>query len=205
VFFAVGDCTGHGVPGGFMSMIANHLLIELIEVKRVTDPAEVLGQLDVRVRQALKQYDKVNDDGMDIGLCQITKLMDADGNPTGQTRIVFAGARRSLYFYSRRERKLDMVKGDRSSIGGLQRKENAFVNHELVLNQGDLVYMLTDGMADQNNAVRQKFSTRSIHDLLEAHAELSLAKQKELIEDSLNEHMKGMEQRDDITIIGIRM
>jgi serine phosphatase RsbU (regulator of sigma subunit) len=205
VFFAVGDCTGHGVPGGFMSMIANHLLIELIEVKRITDPAEVLGQLDVRVRQALKQYDKVNDDGMDIGLCQIAKLMDADGNPTGQTRIVFAGARRSLYFYSRRERKLDMVKGDRSSIGGLQRKENAFVNHELVLNQGDLVYMLTDGMADQNNSDRQKFTTRSLHDLLEANAELSLAKQKELIEDSLNEHMKGMEQRDDITIIGIRM
>jgi serine phosphatase RsbU (regulator of sigma subunit) len=205
VFFAVGDCTGHGVPGGFMSMIANHLLIELVEVKKITDPAQVLELLDVRVRQALKQYDKVNDDGMDISLCQIEKLMDAEGNPTGQTRIVFAGARRSLYCYSKRDRRFDTIKGDRTSIGGLQRKETAFANHEIILSQGDLVYMLTDGMADQNNADRQKFTTRTLRDMLEANAELSLAKQKELIEESLNQHMKGMEQRDDITIIGIRM
>ena len=205
VFFAVGDCTGHGVPGGFMSMIANHLLIELVEVKRMEDPAQVLEQLDIRVRQALKQYDKVNDDGMDICLCQIEKLMDAEGNPTGQTKLLFAGARRSLYCYLKREQRLDTIKGNRTSVGGLQRKETAFVSREIVLNQGDIVYMLTDGMADQNNAGRQKYGTRPLRDLLEANAELSLAKQKELIEESLHLHMKGVDQRDDITIIGFRI
>jgi serine phosphatase RsbU (regulator of sigma subunit) len=205
VYFALVDCTGHGVPGGFMSLVANHLLSEIVEIKRIQDPAQILEMLDLRVREALKQYEKVNDDGMDIALCQMARLMDDQGRPTGQTRIVFAGARRSLYYYQRSQTKLEVLKGDRASVGGLQRKTVAFTNHEITLQAGDTLYVLSDGMADQNNAERHKFSTRRLRDMLEANAELSLAKQKELIETALEQHLQGTEQRDDITIIGVKL
>ncbi|MCU0448708.1 MAG: SpoIIE family protein phosphatase [Bernardetiaceae bacterium] len=205
VYFALVDCTGHGVPGGFMSLVANHLLSEIVEIKRIQDPAQILEMLDLRVREALKQYEKVNDDGMDIALCQMARLMDDQGRPTGQTRIVFAGARRSLYYYQRSQTKLEVLKGDRASVGGLQRKTVAFTNHEITLQAGDTFYVLSDGMADQNNAERQKFSTRRLRDLLEANAELSLAKQKELLDTALDQHLQGTQQRDDITIIGVKL
>ncbi|MFY7786919.1 MAG: GAF domain-containing protein, partial [Thermoflexibacteraceae bacterium] len=113
-FMAVVDCTGHGVPGGFMSMVANHLLSEIINVKHIYEPDVILNTLDLRVRESLKQYEKVNDDGMDLGLCRIAYQGD-------DVIVQFAGARRPLWYYQHSTQTFDMLKGDRASIGGMHR------------------------------------------------------------------------------------
>lgn len=199
VFFAVLDCTGHGVPGGFMTLIANQLLNEIISLKKIHDPAMVIESMDRKLRVILKQYEKINDDGMDICLVMMERMTDE------KMRIVYAGARRPLYFFVRKENKLYSLKGDRISIGGPQRKDTRFNRYELFLQKGDMIYMFTDGFADQNNPDKQKFGTKNLCDMLELHATKPADQQKSLIEASLDAHMNGAEQRDDITVIGIRI
>jgi serine phosphatase RsbU (regulator of sigma subunit) len=199
IFLAVVDCTGHGVPGGFMSMVANHLLGELVNIKRIYDPASVLTQLDIRVREALKQYDKLNDDGMDICLCRVER---ADGD---FTKVTFAGARRPLFYYSQVTSDLEVVYGDRHSIGGMHRKEKEFKNHEILLKKGDIIYLTTDGLVDQHNEHREKFSTKRFQEIIERNATLNAHVQKSMLEEALKDHMKNEEQRDDITVVGIRI
>ncbi|MCU0390289.1 MAG: SpoIIE family protein phosphatase [Thermoflexibacter sp.] len=199
IFLAVVDCTGHGVPGGFMSMVANHLLGELVNIKRIYDPASVLEQLDLRVREALKQYDKLNDDGMDICLCRVER-MDGDF-----MKVTFAGARRPLFYYSQLTNSLEILYGDRHSIGGMHRKEKDFNNHEIILKKGDIIYLSTDGLVDQNNENREKFSTKRFQEIIQRNAMLSTSVQKAMLEEALKDHKKNEEQRDDITVVGIRM
>jgi serine phosphatase RsbU (regulator of sigma subunit) len=199
VFFATIDCTGHGVPGGFMTLIANQLLNEIVSARRIHDPAMIIEMMDRKIRSILKQQEKVNDDGMDICLTMMERQAD------GRMRIVYAGARRPLYFFVAKENKLYTLKGDRASLGGPQRKDSNYNRYELMLNKGDMIYMLTDGFADQNNPDKQKFGTKNLCDMLELHATKSADQQKSLIEASLDAHMNGAEQRDDITVIGIRI
>jgi serine phosphatase RsbU (regulator of sigma subunit) len=199
VFFATIDCTGHGVPGGFMTLIANQLLNEIVSVRKIHDPAMIIEMMDRKIRNILKQQEKVNDDGMDVCLTMLERQED------GAMRVVYAGARRPLYFFVAKENKLYSLKGDRASLGGPQRKDTNYNRYELMLTKGDMIYMLTDGFADQNNPDKQKFSTKNLCDMLELHATKSADQQKSLIEASLDAHMNGAEQRDDITVIGIRI
>ncbi|MCS7018838.1 MAG: SpoIIE family protein phosphatase [Cytophagales bacterium] len=199
VFFATIDCTGHGVPGGFMTLIANQLLNEMVSLRKIHDPAMVIELMDRKIRNILKQQDRVNDDGMDASLALMERMAD------GKMRIVYAGARRPLYFFVAKENKLYSLKGDRASIGGPQRKDARYNRYEIILNKGDMIYMLTDGFADQNNPDKQKFGTKNLCDMLELHATKPADQQKSLIEASLDAHMNGSEQRDDITVIGIRI
>jgi serine phosphatase RsbU (regulator of sigma subunit) len=199
VFFATIDCTGHGVPGGFMTLIANQLLNEIISLCKIHDPAMIMEMMDRQIRAILKQQEKVNDDGMDVCLTMLERQQD------GKMRIVYAGARRPLYFFVAKENKLYTLKGDRASLGGPQRKDTSYNRYELMLNKGDMIYMFTDGLADQNNPDKQKFGTKNLCNMLELHATKSADQQKSLIEASLEAHMNGAEQRDDITVIGIRI
>jgi serine phosphatase RsbU (regulator of sigma subunit) len=209
--FALIDCTGHGVPGGFMSVIASYLLSEvetsLVSLnKRNGDaslayykPATVLEQLDSRFREALKQYDKMNDDGMDIAFCTVEKLLD------GQTKIMFSGAKRPLLYYRQEDKKLEIVRGEKRSIGGQYKKEHPFQNHEIILNKGDMLFLTTDGFADQNDPGKHRFTSSKLSEIIEVNAHLSTELQCQKLEEVLNAHMKDVEQRDDITIIGIRV
>ncbi|MCS6969074.1 MAG: SpoIIE family protein phosphatase [Bernardetiaceae bacterium] len=199
VFFAVVDCTGHGVPGGFMTLIAHQLFNEIISLRKIYDPVMVLEMMDRKLRAILKQQDKVNDDGMDVCLVIMERLEN------NKLRIVYAGARRPLYFFVAKENKLYFLKGDRASLGGLQRKDYNYSRYEAVLEKGDMIYMFTDGFADQNNLNKQKFGSKTLREMLELHATKPAEQQKSLIEASLDVHMQGTEQRDDITIVGIRV
>jgi len=207
-FIAVADCTGHGVPGALLSMIGYMMLNEVVDEKRIFDPAQALSHLHQGFRTVLKQeldleengaYDTY--DGMDVALCRI------DLN-TGQ--ITFAGARHSLFYI--KDSELIEIKGNRKSIGGRQREEiRAFTNHQVDIPIGKngeeelMIYMATDGFADQHNHQNQKFGTRRLREFLRDNAHLNAAQQMETLVKAWETHQANEEQRDDITVIGIRL
>ncbi|MEH0157219.1 tetratricopeptide repeat protein [Limibacter armeniacum] len=201
IFLVVADCTGHGVPGGFMSMIGNTLLNEIINQKHIYDPAEILHRLDEGIIRALHQENKSNDDGMDVSLCVIEK------SGTETDKIIFAGAKRPMWYIENGNNTLVELKGTNKSIGGLRFKKSSreFEEHTVQLGRGSLIYLSSDGMADQNNGEGKKYGKVKLIELLEQNAEKTMLDQLEALELSLEEHQGKVAQRDDITIVGVRL
>lgn len=211
------DCTGHGVPGAFMSMIGNTLLNEIVNEKNIYKPSDILNLLHDRVRQSLKQDIENNEtrDGMDIALCVID-------NEKGF--LEFAGANRSLYLIRKNEKEevrintdilhqlitdnqLIEIKPDKMPIGGTQIKETrTFTNNELKIKKGDAIYMSTDGYADQFGGDKgKKFMVRRFHQTLLGIQEQSMEQQAELLKTTIEKWQGDLEQVDDILVIGIRI
>lgn len=203
LLLAAVDCTGHGIPGAFMSMIGNILLDRIVDVEKITDPAAILNRLDTLIMSVLKQQETQDSNGMDIGLVLLERSLTDN-----QVEVTYANARRPLYYIKAPQSdvsKLEVLKEQRTWIGGdFSNKEN-FVNQELLLHKGDLMYLSSDGYADQNNSQRQKLKETSIKQLLDKHAHTSLDEQKQLLEQILDDHMVGTTQRDDILVWGIRV
>ena len=195
------DCTGHGVPGAFMSMVAERLLNEIVKLNGVHDPAVILDQLDAGIKKALKQDRNQNNDGMDISLC----LFNREDN--GQTKVVYAGAKTKIYYHRKGELSISAIKGDSRHIGGqlVTRNHGAFHNHELLLNEGDTIVMLTDGLIDQNDVARKRFGTQKFVKLLESNVKQSIDDLRDCVQAALDEHMDGTSQRDDITVFFVRI
>jgi serine phosphatase RsbU (regulator of sigma subunit) len=192
------DCTGHGVPGAFMSMIGHALLNEIVAQNRVTDPAEVLKHLHEGVRKALQQDKGKNDDGMDITLCKLEYQEDDTVN------LVFAGAKASIFYTMRG--KVQELRGDRQPIGGTERdKGRVFANHNLLMQRGDLLYLSTDGFFDQHSEQRTKFGKNMFKEILDIVAPYDLPKQKQMLLEALTKHQGKQSQRDDITVLGFRL
>jgi serine phosphatase RsbU (regulator of sigma subunit) len=199
IFLAVVDCTGHGVPGAFMSMIGNTLLTEIVNQELIITPNEILEQLHNKVRWSLKQSDSNNSDGMDIALCTIEPLPDEQ-----HFKVAFAGAKRNMLYYAQRE--LKELKGDRKSIGGWQKEHHrTFTHHELILQKGDAIYLNTDGYTDSANQERKKLGQKKLTDLLTQNAHLPLKQQAVVLLETLYAHLKNVEQRDDITLLGVKL
>jgi serine phosphatase RsbU (regulator of sigma subunit) len=198
LFFAVGDCTGHGVPGAFMAMIGVTLLKEVVNQKHSHDPAKILAYMHTGIRKALQQEGQANDDGIDIGLCMLQQIDNI------YTKVVFAGAKRPLYWVH--QGKIEIVKGDNKSVGGRQKEaERMFTNQSLMLEKGAMLYLSSDGYADQNNAANEKYSTAKLLIDLAKMANLSVTTQKDLLLSNLQTHQAKQHQRDDITIVGLKV
>ncbi len=197
-FVAVADCTGHGVPGAFMSMIGISLLDEILIEKGVTSPAAMLELLHQGIRTGLRQDQTDNDDGMDVCLCAIKPKED------GTFHLRYAGAKRPLYYI--KGDVLMSFKGSNKTIGGFfKKKESEFEENSDVLSKGDTLYLSSDGYIDQANVKHKKIGTALLLTLLEGNAMYPMSKQKELLEKILDLHQEGVEQRDDITILGIKL
>lgn len=201
VYMAVVDCTGHGVPGAFMSMIGNRLLNEIVAVRKIDSPAEILGMLNTMVREALRQEETDNNDGMDLGFCKF------EINKNGKYKMTYAGAKRPVYIIRNKENKLLTDNGDRKSIGGynLSRREVQFTNHERELDKGDMIYLFSDGIIDQNGPDRKKFGRLRLEEVMVDCAKLRPEEQRLIIEQRLGDYMQGEDQRDDITLIGLKV
>lgn len=202
-FIAVVDCTGHGVPGAFMSMIGHTLLNEIVSEMNCHDPAEILRLLDQEIRDGLRQeQEKANQDGMDLSLCRLERRADGE-----QVEVVFAGAKRSLYVIPQEAGQLERIKGSNRSVGGKERKarKRKFDTEIRLLQPGDLIYMSTDGYADQCNTKLVKFGSHNLRALIEQHHQKPLSKQHLLLEQALDKHQESAEQRDDITLLGLRV
>ncbi|MCP4213083.1 MAG: SpoIIE family protein phosphatase, partial [bacterium] len=204
VFVAVIDCTGHGVPGAFMSMIGNTLLNDIINDKKIADPAMILEHLNNGIRLALKQETDRSDthDGMDVCLCVIDVA-------TSEKQLAFTGARRSLFIVRKGSGKPEFqeIKGTRQSIGGRQKsgKKKEFARCDLQLESGDIFYLTTDGFIDQQDDHEVRFGSKRLREFLLKISQKSVAEQKESLLVELGAHQGAEEQRDDITIIGVRM
>jgi len=200
-FIAVVDCTGHGVPGAFMSMIGNRLLNEIVKERHVTDPKEVLELLNKEIRIALRQEQTDNNDGMDLSLCRFEK------NNNNGLGITFSGAKRTLYVVRKENKELICLHGERKSIGGIGEKKESidFTNQELILQQGDHIYLLTDGIIDQNGPDRKRFGSNKVEELITSLEEKSMDQQKKIIIKTVTDFMEKEVQRDDITIIGLEV
>jgi serine phosphatase RsbU (regulator of sigma subunit) len=193
LFVAVCDCTGHGVPGAFMSMIASSLLNQVLIQKQIHEPHQALTELASDLRHALGQSGKSDlQDSIDMCLIKINGA-----------HLEFAGARRPLYIV--RQHNLIELKGNRQSVGGrLRENETDFVKHTLMLETDDMLYLTTDGFADQANAKRETFGSRRLKELLIDIAAEPLEKQHETLIQTLELHRQTETQRDDITLLGLR-
>jgi serine phosphatase RsbU (regulator of sigma subunit) len=202
-FFAVVDCTGHGVPGGFLSMIGSRILSTIVNENHIFEPDKILARMDRNLRMALKQDHTEIDDGMDVCLCRIEKKMNAAGEQNGQVKILFSGAKRPLYILN--SKGIEMIRGDRKTIGGRFNAEQEFTSQEITLNKGDRLFLTTDGITDQNSPEREKFGIDRFMKILSGTFDLPLEKQKQCLEEELLGFMKYEKQRDDITILGIQI
>lgn len=200
VFFAAVDCTGHGVPGAFMSMIGSRLLSEIVLEQKVISPKDILETLDQKVKSALRQETTDNNDGMDMSICVMEKEHD-------KYHFTYSGAKSDLYYYSQGDDDITILSSERRSIGGTKQKRGniQFTNKDFYLKDGDYIWLSTDGIIDQNNSDRKRFGTPKFIELIKNAKDLSLAKQKELFELELAEHQGNEEQRDDITVWGIQL
>lgn len=201
--FAVVDCTGHGVPGAFMSMIGNRLLIDAVKEKEIVKPIEILEEIDARLRIALMQDQTANNDGMDICVCTIDYLEN------NKCRIDFAGAKRPLFYSDGMDGEMKYLKGTVRGIGGKKRlRERAvkpFEENTLILERGEMLYLTTDGFFDLISPKGKKFGRVNFMDLLEEHYKKSLPEQREAIMDALQIHKGSEFQIDDITILGVKL
>ncbi len=200
-FIAAVDCTGHGVPGAFMSMIGMQLLNKIVNQDKTISPADILLQLHNGIYESLKQATSSNTDGMDVCLCCI------ESENTQQFKITFSGAKRPLYYFEKEKNKLTRIKGDRKTIGGKIRINSLthFSNKEIVLQKNDLLYLTTDGYVDQNNKERQKIGSPKLKEILNNIANKQLMEQKQILETELDNWQSEEIQRDDITVVGIKL
>lgn len=204
IILAAVDCTGHGVPGAFMSMIGNTLLNQIINEKHITKPSEILQLLNLGVYEALhqKKDGALSDDGMDISLCCIDYI---------NYEVQFAGAQNPLYVVSGSQ--IEVVKGDIHGIGGggrLAKLHNPvnkeFTNYVIPIKKDMSIYLFSDGYKDQfGGSNRKKFGTQKFKELLLNSQHLSMQKQKESISSALEEWKGDTAQIDDILVVGVRL
>jgi len=197
------DCTGHGVPGAFMSMIGNTLLNEIVIEKKILDPGDILNHLHEAVIINLQQ-DKEGDhaqDGMDVSLCTINSK---------NKEIKFAGAKNPLYYV--KDNKVESIKGDPFSIGGMYRyskktkKEIKFNTKLIYPTQNLSLYLFSDGYMDQfgsNNKIA--FNTKRFKNLLLEIHDKNPDDQKKRISDKMIQWIGNTKQLDDMLVLGFKI
>jgi serine phosphatase RsbU (regulator of sigma subunit) len=199
---AAADCTGHGIPGAFMTIMANTLLKQIVELEGVFKPDEILHQLHLRIKVALQQEqqtDKKNEasqDGLDMAICQV----DVKRN-----KLAFAGANRPLVFF--RNGEIHEVKPSKFGLGGAHSTDEIrdYGYTQVDIMPGDMFYIFSDGYADQiGEEDNKRFKGKRFYNLLLDIHQRDLEHQRLLL-DAEYRHWRGdMEQTDDILVIGLR-
>ncbi len=202
------DCTGHGVPGAFMSLVAYSLLNKIDEGDQHKNPSEILNYLNIELPRFFKKEDPTQQikDGMDMSLIEIDRK---------NLKLNFSGANNSIYLI--RDSILQVIKADKQPISAdVDMRKHIFKNTEIDLKKGDVIVMFTDGYADQfggptaliqGNLYRQgkKFMYKRLEELLMKHSSEDMKSIKQKLEVALTEWQGDLEQIDDVCLIGIRI
>lgn len=215
------DCTGHGVPGAFMSMIGHDQLNHIIIEKGIIQPAEILNKLNKGIKHSLKQNEtpKGSDslsrsigetkqdtggetkDGMDVAL---VSLREEPQNDAVSYRLEYAGANRPLYIISGDE--LKEIKADKTAIAGHTDLDYKFTHHEVALQKGDAIYLFSDGFYDQFGGENgKKIMTKKFKKLLLEIQHKTMREQEIHLNNFVENWKAGAEQVDDILVIGVRL
>ena len=198
IFIAAVDCTGHGVPGAFMSIIGYDLLRNITKEQGVENPSQILNLLNLGISETFSKHANESSvkDGMDVSLLVIDR---------NNKLLEYAGAFNPLYIA--RDNKIIEVKGNRFAVGKLEGNEdNKFDNHVIPYKDKDMVYIFSDGYADQfGGPLGKKFKFRRFRHLLLTINSLPLLKQKAFLEENFDSWKGQLEQVDDILVIGIRL
>ena len=202
VIIAAVDCTGHGIPGAFMSVLGINLLNQIVIEEKNTDVSYILQRLDHKLKKAfdysndLIDEDKRPFDGMDISLCCI----DYDTN-----FLTYAGALRPLYHISKND--FTCLEGSHYPIGGMNLESiRRYESQSMNFAKGDRLYLCTDGYADQFGGPKdKKFMTKKFKSNLQKTAKLSMQTQQLELERMFHEWKGNEEQTDDVLIVGIEL
>ncbi|GAB4327610.1 MAG: hypothetical protein OHK0038_01320 [Flammeovirgaceae bacterium] len=212
IIIAAIDCTGHGVPGAFMSMIANEVLFNIVSIKAIKSPSEILRNMHNSIRTALKQEQNDSKDGMDVAICNIQ---------TNKHELQFAGAKSPLIYIQRRKNnsvpEMIIINGDKHPVGGQLLKEKKgeerfFKQVSISLKEEDIqdttFYMFSDGYQDQfggEEEIPKKFMATRFRSLLLGIVHKDLKEQEKNLEKVLQSWKKDLRQTDDILVIGFRI
>lgn len=196
IIFAVADCTGHGVPGAFMSLLGITYLNEIVNSSVTLKSNEIVTELRKRIMTTLRQNrdsDSISD-GMDLALCVFDK---------NEMRITYTGGMNDILYI--RDGHLNIIKADRTSVSVQYNRLAEFTFKEINVQKGDIFYLYSDGYRDQfGGPGNKKFLTRRFHKLLIEIHEKQMSEQKEILQENLAFWMGDNDQTDDITILGIR-
>ena len=197
IFVAAADCTGHGVPGAFMSILGLTFLNELVSKSASIATNEVLSKLRDHVIKSLNQTQNLSStkDGMEMALF----ILDMEYH-----KLQFSGANRPLYLI--RDKQLQELSGDKMPLGIYDDGEDHFTNKEVEFKENDIIYVFSDGYVDQfGGPDRKTFKTKNFKRLLLDNCQLPMNEQKDILENTFEEWKKGTDQIDDIMVIGIKL
>ncbi len=200
IFFAVADCTGHGVPGAMVSVVCNNALNSSVREHKLTDPGQILDKTrEIVVEQFNKsQTTSISNirDGMDIALCVLN---------TKTNVIKFAGAYNPLWIIRNGSETIEELKATRQAIGKVDNPQQ-FKTSETALNKGDQIYLFSDGFADQFGGSKgKKMMNRGFKELLVSNRTASLENQKQQLHTHFETWRNDLEQIDDVCVIGVKI
>lgn len=194
IYLGVGDCTGHGVPGAMLSIFMISMLNQIVSLSQNQTPAEILRELDELIKKYLLQYDKNIKDSAEISLIKYNKKTQT---------ILFSAANRPLVHI--RNNNITIYKGAKCVLGNDERRNEVFKDIEVVLNQDDMIYMFSDGYADQFGGEKnKKFSTKKLYNLLQDCSNLPVNEQQEKLQSTYTNWKGEKSQIDDVVLVGIK-
>ncbi len=198
IYFAVADCTGHGVPGAMVSVICNNALNKAVREFSITTPGEVLAKARELILETFDQSSCQMMDGMDISMVKISKK---DSN------IQWAGANNPLYIVrsnSQDSKEVEIIKANRQPVGYAD-EINSFTNHTIKVESGDMLYLFSDGFPDQfGGPAGKKLGYKSFRSILTDVAHREMKDQHQILENYLDIWMEYEDQIDDVCVVGIR-
>jgi len=196
IFFAAADCTGHGVPGAMVSVVCSNALHHALKESGISEPGKILDKVRELVLETFEKSEDEVMDGMDIALISI-------GKKNNGAEIRYAGAHNPLWYVQQNE--LKEIAADKQPVGRTERSA-PFSTHVLTLAKGDMLYLFTDGYADQFGGPKgKKFRKQQLKELLLRVHRLPAEAQKTELARTLDEWKGGLEQMDDVLIAGIRI
>jgi serine phosphatase RsbU (regulator of sigma subunit)/ligand-binding sensor domain-containing protein len=198
VVVVAADCTGHGVPGAFMSMMGVGLLNDIVNVTGEVEPQIILNELRNKIKATLWQSGKESEtarDGMDVAVC----VVDLKAK-----KLFYSGAYNSLYFF--RNRELTEVKADKMPVGIHISEKDSFTLHEIDILPGDRFYIASDGYVSQfGGDIGKKYMAKPFKDLLTAIQHYPISNHQQMLEDNLDRWQGAYDQVDDILVIGVEV